>query len=35
MLSNGITDLLTFNDTDFKRFTSIRTWNPANVAKAP
>jgi len=35
MLSHGITELLTFNDADFKRFTSIRALNPADVAKTP
>ena len=35
MLTHGVTDLLTFNDTDFKRFTSIKAWNPAEVVKAP
>ncbi len=35
MLTHGVTELLTFNDTDFKRFTSIRAWNPADVIQAP
>ena len=35
MLAHGVTDLLTFNDADFKRFTSIRALNPADVVNNP
>ena len=31
MLANGITEILTFNDQDFIRFTGITTVNPKNV----
>lgn len=31
MLRHGISDLLTFNDSDFSRFPEIRVWTPAAI----
>lgn len=35
MLAHGVTHLLTFNDQDFKRFTTITVWTPAAVLAPP
>ena len=35
MLVHGVSNLLTFNDQDFARFTSISVWTPAMILSPP
>ncbi|HEY8748570.1 MAG TPA: type II toxin-antitoxin system VapC family toxin [Tepidisphaeraceae bacterium] len=35
MLAHGVTEILTFNGADFKRFTTIRAISPADIVGSP